>query len=87
MRIEFFDNRPAKEGEKHGPLGPTHCGHVEVDYQYQVEMWVDEVKTWNSQGIVKVWCPDLRRQWERDTDTDDFKEVEFKEISPEPTSV
>lgn len=53
MKVHFFDDTPAKPGEKHGSLGPTHCGSVSVDYEYQADMWVDEVRDLNS-SVVKA---------------------------------
>ena len=64
MKVHFHDNKPAAPGEKHGPDGPTHCGSVSVDYEYQVEMWVDEVEK-DQPLIFKVRCPDLLREWHR----------------------
>lgn len=53
MMVHFFDNTPAEPGEDHGPLGPTHCGSVPVDYEYQAEQWVMDVRDINS-SVVRV---------------------------------
>lgn len=45
MELYLHDNTPAKEGEKHGPKGPTHCGTCrDIDYEYQAEEHVKEIE-------------------------------------------
>lgn len=65
IKIHLFDNTPAKPGEKHGSLGPTHCGNITVDYEYQAEMWVQEIEK-DYTHVVRVDVPDLGREWLRD---------------------
>jgi hypothetical protein len=48
----------------HGHRGHTHAATVRVDYEYQVEMWVDEVQK-DHPNIVRIECPDLGREWIR----------------------
>ncbi len=79
MNVYFHDNTPAKPGEKHGPDGPTHCGSIEVDYEYQAEQWVIEVGRDNPK-IVYARCPELRRAWRREGDSKTMKEVPFIEV-------
>lgn len=67
MKIHLHDNTPAAPGEKHGPRGPTHCGSVTVDYEYQVEMWVQDIET-NYKHVVRLESPDLGREWLRGED-------------------
>jgi hypothetical protein len=68
MRIELHDGTPAGPGEPHGPAGPTHCGtaHVEVDYEYQFEMWMDSVHE-EHPDAVRLVAPELGREWVRDS--------------------
>lgn len=77
MQIHLHDNTPAKPGEKHGPDGPTHCGSVTVDYEYQVEMWVEEVGR-DHPHVVYMRSPDLKRAWRREGK--EMKEVPFIEV-------
>lgn len=64
MEAHLFDNTPAAPGEKHGPLGPTHCMTVTFDYTYQFEeVLMDTEKT--SPHVVRITCPDLGREWVR----------------------
>jgi hypothetical protein len=68
MEIYLFDNTPDDAiVEEHGPMGPAHAGTVTVDYEYQVEIWVEEVEK-DHPNIVKAHCPDLGRMWERHED-------------------
>jgi hypothetical protein len=48
----------------HGHRGHTHAATVRVDYESQVEMWVDEAQK-EYPHIVRVECPDLGREWKR----------------------
>lgn len=64
MRIHLHDNTPAAPGEPHGPRGPTHCGGITVDYEYQVEAWVQEIEK-DHPNVVRVECPDIGREWKR----------------------
>lgn len=65
MRAYLFDDTPAAPGEKHGERGPTHCATITVDYEYQVEMWVQEIEKDNPK-VVRIECPTLLRAWKRD---------------------
>jgi len=51
MDLYYFDDevRPDIEGPlKHGKLGFNHCGTTrDLDYLYQAEMWLEEVKEVN----------------------------------------
>jgi hypothetical protein len=51
MDLHYFDDevRPDIEGPlKHGILGFNHCGTTRnLDYLYQAEMWLEEVKDLN----------------------------------------
>ena len=58
------DATPAKEDEKHGIMGPTHCATVRVDYEYQAEMWVQDIQEDYPQ-IVRIDVPTLNREWKR----------------------
>ena len=51
-----------------GALSPSHAANVTVDYEYQAEMWVQEIGTDHS-DIVRVECPSLGRKWIRDSAT------------------
>ena len=64
MKIHLFDDAPAKPGEKHGALGPCHCADITVDYEYQAEIWVDDVEQ-DYPHVVRVEVPALGRKWER----------------------
>ena len=64
MRLDLHDDTPAKSGEKHGPEGPTHCGSVTVDYEYQIEMWLEDIGR-DHPEVVRVRCPDAGRVWRR----------------------
>lgn len=77
MKIHLHDDTPAKPGEKHGPEGPTHCASVNIDYEYQAEMWVKDIEV-DSPEIVRVDAPDLGREWKRDPDTKKFIEQNRK---------
>ena len=79
MRLHLHDNEPAKPGEKHGEDGPTHCGSVTVDYEYQVEQWVIDVGN-DHPDIMYARCPDLRRAWRRVAGTKKFEEVPWLEV-------
>lgn len=59
----------------HGERGPTHCGTLEVDYPYQVEMWVKEIDQLYPR-VTRIECPSLGREWRRDT-TGIFREGAF----------
>lgn len=48
-------------------MGPAHSGTVTVDYEYQVELWVEEVEK-DHPHIVMAQCPDLGRTWKRHHD-------------------
>jgi hypothetical protein len=74
IEIELHDNTPAGPGEKHGP-GPTHCGTVRVEYEYQAEMWVQDIET-DYPHVVRVVAKDgsAQREWKRD-ERGSFKEV------------
>ena len=75
MIVHFFDDMPAKTGEAHGPLGPTHCGRVPVDYEYQAEEWVRGIRDLNP-TVVKVELhigDDITRRWE-------FKDNKWEEL-------
>lgn len=66
MKLYLHDNTPAGPGEPHGERGPTHCGNVgPVDYEYQVEMWVQEIET-DHPHVVRIECPAIGREWKRD---------------------
>lgn len=67
MKVYLHDDTPAKPGEKHGIRGPTHCGTATVDYEYQVEMLVEEAAA-DHPHVVRIECPDLGREWKRDGD-------------------
>jgi hypothetical protein len=66
--LHCFDNTPAEPGQKHGPLGPTHCLDVgkqgTIEYEYQAEIWVQELET-EAPDIVRIECPALNRTWVR----------------------
>jgi hypothetical protein len=74
MRLALFDNTPAGPGEKHGEYGPTHCGNVNVDYEYQIEMWVSDIDR-NYPMIVRAVCLAIGRTWARN---DQGRMVEVK---------
>lgn len=65
MKLHLHDSTPAGPGERHGPRGPTHCGDVNVDYEYQAEMHVQEIEQ-NYPQVVRVECPTIGREWKRD---------------------
>lgn len=67
MKLFLFDATPAAPGEKHGPEGPTHCGTVTVDYEYQVDMWVADISD-DYPHVVRCTCPGYDghgKEWER----------------------
>ncbi len=64
MKIYFFDNNPAKPGEKHGIMGPCHCATASIDYQYQAEMLVAEIFQ-DHPNVIRAECPDLGMVWNR----------------------
>lgn len=64
MKLYLHDNKPAREGEKHGERGPTHCATITVDYEYQVEQWVIELEK-DEPDVVRAECPDIGREWRR----------------------
>jgi len=68
MKLHFFDDMPAIPGEPHGPLGPTHCGTVTVDYEYQAEQMAIEVGV-DHPKVVQITCPELGRSWKRISST------------------
>jgi hypothetical protein len=74
-KIELHDATPAKPGEKHGPGGPTHCGNIQVDYEYQLEQWLIDLVV-DQPEVVKVKAPD-GRVWVR-------QNREFVAAPPEP---
>lgn len=77
MKVHLYDNTPAAPGEKHGERGPTHCADITVDYEYQVEMWVEEIEQYQTE-VVRIECPTLRREWLRNA------EGKFVETKPPP---
>lgn len=77
MRLYLHDNTPAGPGEPHGERGPTHCGSVSVDYEYQAEMWVEEIEK-DHPHVVRIECPDLGREWRRN---ESGKFTEVKEVA------
>lgn len=79
MQIFLHDATPAVPGENHGPDGLTHAGTIRVDYEYQVEVWVQQAQQ-NLAHIVRIRCPDLGREWKR-TDGK-FAEVPWAGASP-----
>ena len=81
LRVHFHDNTPAKPGEAHGDDGPTHCGSVTVDYEYQVEMWVFDEIDQHSPKIHRVRCPAIQREWKRD-EAGKMKEVPWDPTPP-----
>jgi len=66
IELELHDDTPAGPGEKHGPGGPTHCGTVRVDYEYQAEMWVQDIQT-DYPKVVRVVAKELGRGWRRNS--------------------
>jgi hypothetical protein len=64
VKAFLHDNEPAGPGEKHGERGPTHCGTITVDYEYQIEQWVIELEH-DASYVVRIECPDLGREWKR----------------------
>jgi len=64
IKLYLHDDNPAGPGEPHGERGPTHCGTVTVDYEYQAEMWIKEIEGIEPM-IVRIECPDLGREWHR----------------------
>ena len=68
MLLYFFDDKPAGPGEKHGPLGPTHCHTVgkggSIEYPYQAEQWVLDAER-DYPEVVRIECPALGRTWIR----------------------
>lgn len=66
--LHCFDDKPAKPGEKHGELGPTHCANVggngTIEFPYQAEMWVQEIEK-DYPEVVRIECPALNRIWVR----------------------
>lgn len=67
IELELHDDTPAEPDGKHGPGGPTHCGSVKVDYEYQAEMWVEEIQTCHPK-VVRVVAKELGREWLRNSD-------------------
>lgn len=66
MKIHLFDNTPPDAiVEKHGILGKDHCYTITVDYEYQIEMWIDEISAGYPE-VIRATCPDLGRTWIRD---------------------
>ncbi len=65
IRLECHDNTPTGPGEKHGHEGPTHCRTVRVDYEYQAEMWVQELQA-DYPEVVRIVSHELEREWKRD---------------------
>lgn len=66
MAYYLHDNTPAASGEKHGARGPTHCGtyHGSFDYEYQVEMWLEETAA-DYPMVVRIETGDGGRGWIR----------------------
>jgi hypothetical protein len=64
VKLYLFDDTPAKEGEKHGVMGPCHYGTATVDAEYQAEMMAEEILA-DYRHVVRVECPDLGRVWKR----------------------
>lgn len=67
IELELHDDTPAGPGEKHGPAGPTHCGSVKVDYEYQAEMWVQEIQA-DHPTVVRIVAKEIGREWKRGAD-------------------
>lgn len=65
MKLYLHDATPTKPGEKHGARGPTHAGTVDVDYEYQAEMWVGDIASDYPQ-IVRIECLALGCEWVRE---------------------
>jgi hypothetical protein len=76
MLLHYFDDNPAGPGEKHGPLGPTHCHtvgkHGTIEYAYQAEQYVIEADK-DYPEVVRIECPEMGRVWKRVNGT--FEEV------------
>jgi hypothetical protein len=64
IELELHDDTPAGPDEKHGPGGPTHCGTARVDYEYQAEMWVQDVEM-IPDVVVRIVAKSLGREWRR----------------------
>lgn len=80
IELELHDDTPAGPGEKHGPAGPTHCGRVKVDYEYQAEQWVIDIEGMYPH-IVRIKAPALGREWARNS------QGKFEEVSHEAQEV
>lgn len=74
MKLHLHDNTPAQPGEAHGPRGRTHFGSIDVDYEYQAEMWVSSTEK-DIPDCVRIECPALGREWLRDAASGKFVEV------------
>ena len=70
MKLHLFDatpdSDPIEEARENGALSPSHSANVTVDYEYQAELWVEEIGRFHS-TIVRVECPSLGRKWIRDS--------------------
>lgn len=67
VTLDMFDATPAKDGEPHGPKGPTHTMTTTADYEYQIEMYVDDAEQ-NFPSVVRIHSPELNREWVRGED-------------------
>ena len=69
MKLHLFDATPeSATPAKHGVLGPAHAADVTVDYEYQAELWVNDIGQ-DYPEIVRVECPDMGRTWVRDSNS------------------
>jgi hypothetical protein len=68
MKLHLHDATPSEPGNKHGPRGPTHCGDLSVDHEYQAEERVKEIEA-DHPHVMRIECPDLRREWVREGGT------------------
>lgn len=80
MKLYLHDNTPAAPGEKHGERGPTHCGSVTFDYDYQAVEWIKDVGK-DYPHVVRVECPDLGKEWLRNAEGK-FVAAPLKEPTP-----
>ena len=63
------DSEPIEDGaQENGAISPSHSANVTVDYEYQAELWVEEIGKFHS-TIVRVECPSLGRKWIRDSES------------------
>lgn len=65
MKLHLYDATPAEPGKGHGPLGPTHCGDITFDSEFETaDSWVRLIEQ-DHPWVVRVDCPAEGREWTR----------------------